>query len=230
MRTVTFRVLEGIDKGKIFRDIPTPLWIGREEGTQVRLNDERVSRYHAKVQADKDDLVLHDLESTNGTRVNNIVVTIRRLLPGDRVTVGRTQLLFGTDDEIRDHLTVRRSALDELSHTLAAHDLADELLAGADLDPSAADKLTVHGPASLAFGDHPLPPLPQKLSPSQAARLAEMLDFLHHHLSAATEDVRPSEDGLQVALDAVHWQRILSLQMILARYIRGVTEPDSLNG
>ena len=230
MRTVTFRVLEGIDKGKIFRDIPTPLWIGREEGTQVRLNDERVSRYHAKLQADKDDLVLHDLESTNGTRVNNVVVNIRRLLPGDRVTVGRTQLLFGTDEEIKEHFTGRRAAPDDLLQTLAAHDIPEEIVSGADLDPSAEDKLTIPGHAGLAFGDHPLPPLPQKLSPSQAARLAEILDFLHHHLTAATEDIRPSEEGNQVVLDPAHWQRLLSLQMILARYIRSVTEPDSLNG
>jgi len=50
MPTVTFRILDGIDKGRVFRDLPTPVTIGREEGNLLRLNDERVSRFHAKVQ------------------------------------------------------------------------------------------------------------------------------------------------------------------------------------
>src|ERR671938_1322919 len=100
MPTVTFQVLEGIDKGRIFRDLPTPLTVGREEGNVLRLNDERVSRFHAKVQLDDEDFILTDLESTNGTRVNGTVVQIRRLRIGDRVSVGRSLLLFGSNEEI----------------------------------------------------------------------------------------------------------------------------------
>ena len=43
MRTVTFLVLEGVDKGRVFRDLPIPVTIGREEGNALRLNDERVN-------------------------------------------------------------------------------------------------------------------------------------------------------------------------------------------
>src|SRR5438105_3497045 len=100
MTTVTFQVLEGIDKGRVFRDLPTPLTIGREEGNLLRLNDERVSRFHAKVQVDNGDIILTDLESTNGTRVNGQVVQIRRLRLGDRLCIGRSLLLFGSEAEI----------------------------------------------------------------------------------------------------------------------------------
>src|SRR6195256_304506 len=98
--TVTFQVLEGIDRGRIFRDLPPPVTVGREEGNVLRLNDERVSRFHAKVQLDGDDYILTDLESTNGTRVNGTAVQIRRLRVGDRVGVGRSLLLFGSNEEI----------------------------------------------------------------------------------------------------------------------------------
>src|SRR5712691_2816363 len=97
---ITFQILEGIDKGRIFRDLPTPVTIGREEGNLLRLNDERVSRFHAKVQIDSEDFIITDLESTNGTRVNGTVVQIRRLRHGDRVCVGRSLLLFGSNEEI----------------------------------------------------------------------------------------------------------------------------------
>src|SRR5215210_5796233 len=104
MSKVTFQVLEGIDKGRTFRDLPTPVTIGREEGNLLRLNDERVSRFHAKIQQDSDDIILTDLESTNGTRVNGHVVQIRRLRFGDRVCVGRSLLLFGSNEEISARL------------------------------------------------------------------------------------------------------------------------------
>src|SRR5438477_11548245 len=96
MAKVTFQILEGIDKGRIFHDLATPVTIGREEGNLLRLNDERVSRFHAKVQCDGGEIILTDLESTNGTRVNGNVVQIRRLRFGDRVGIGRSLLLYGT--------------------------------------------------------------------------------------------------------------------------------------
>src|SRR5213593_1252138 len=98
--SVTFQVLEGIDRGRIYREVAIPVTIGREEGNVLRLNDERVSRFHAKVQIDAEDVILTDLESTNGTRVNGAVVQIRRLRCGDRLGVGRSLLLYGSNEEI----------------------------------------------------------------------------------------------------------------------------------
>src|SRR4051794_23256171 len=100
MRNVTFLVLEGVDKGRVYRELPIPVTVGREEGNAIRLNDERVSRFHAKVQVEDGDIILTDLESTNGTRVNGSAVQIRRLRAGDQVSIGRTLLLFGTMEEI----------------------------------------------------------------------------------------------------------------------------------
>src|SRR5437867_2183001 len=100
MMMVTFQVLDGVDRGRVFRNLMPPVTIGREEGNILRLNDERVSRFHAKVQQDSSDIILTDLESTNGTRVNGSVVQIRRLRFGDQVCVGRSLLLFGSNEEI----------------------------------------------------------------------------------------------------------------------------------
>ena len=67
------------------------------------------------------------------------------------------------------------------------------------------------------------------MTPSQAARLAEILDFLHRGLTAATEHIQAKEDGSQVTLSYADWQRVLALQMLLARYLRAVAEPEALN-
>src|ERR1700737_1683778 len=108
--SVTFQVLDGVDKGRVFRNLPVPLTIGREEGNLLRLNDERVSRFHAKVQQDNGDVILTDLESTNGTRVNGASVQIRRLRPGDQIGIGRSMLLYGTLEEIAARRTSEKSA------------------------------------------------------------------------------------------------------------------------
>src|SRR5580692_10119185 len=113
MPAVTFQILEGIDKGRVYRELQTPVTIGREEGNVLRLNDERVSRFHAKVQFDNGEVIITDLESTNGTRVNGNVVQIRRLRPGDRIGVGRSLILFGSEQEIR-------ARMETLSGTSAA--------------------------------------------------------------------------------------------------------------
>ena len=237
MPVVTFQVLEGIDKGRIFRELPTPVTIGREEGNALRLNDERVSRYHAKVQFDNGEIILTDLESTNGTRVNGNVVQIRRLRPGDRISIGRSLLLFGSDQEIK----ARNAALSGLStpttgnhpsnvqpSTLHAQTLALQFDHDIDFDLNPQDKVTITA-GSLFLGTRPLPPLPQKLTPSQAARLAELLDFLHRHLTSATENISTNEEGSFITLRYADWQRVLALQMILARYVRAVAEPDALD-
>src|SRR5262245_10497835 len=128
MRTVTFLVLEGVDKGRVFRDLPIPVTIGREERNALRLNDERVSRYHAKVQIEDADIILTDLDSTNGTRVNGTAIQIRRLRPGDQVSIGRTMLLFGTMEEIAAR---RATAVPATGGAQAQTVRADELAAAA---------------------------------------------------------------------------------------------------
>src|SRR5262245_59915910 len=110
MRTVTFQVVVGVDKGRVFRDLPIPVTMGREEGNILRLNDERVSRYHAKVQLDNDDVILTDLDSTNGTRINGNPVQIRRLRPGDRIGIGRSILIYGTTAEIAAYMAESKAA------------------------------------------------------------------------------------------------------------------------
>ncbi len=93
MAQITLRVLDGADRGQVYDSIPTPVTIGREEGNTVQLNDERISRFHIKIQEDHDKVVLTDLESTNGTRVNGEETQLRILRYGDVINVGRSVLL-----------------------------------------------------------------------------------------------------------------------------------------
>ena len=73
MSLITLRVLDGADRGRLFTELRAPVTIGREEGNDVQLNDERVSRLHIKIQEDKERLVLTELESTKAEAIANTV-------------------------------------------------------------------------------------------------------------------------------------------------------------
>lgn len=68
--------------------------IGRLPECAVVLDDPNVSRRHAQLRRDGANVVLVDLGSTNGTRVNGVTVRQQRLVPGDAITVGTTTLRF----------------------------------------------------------------------------------------------------------------------------------------
>lgn len=71
-----------------------PLTIGRLPECDVVLSDPSVSRRHAEVRRQRDEIVIVDLGSTNGTRVNGTGVKERRLHDGDEITVGNVTLRF----------------------------------------------------------------------------------------------------------------------------------------
>jgi hypothetical protein len=241
MTTVTLQVLEGVDKGRVFRNLPTPVTVGREEGNLLRLNDERVSRFHAKIQYDNGDIILTDLESTNGTRVNGNVVQIRRLRHGDRICVGRSLILFGSNEEIAARMATMGlntkpaaggaasgSFLGQGPATIQAQTFTGQVENDLDFDLNVKDEVTI-ADGALFVGNRALPPLPQKMSPAQAARIAEILDFLHRGLTCATENIQANDEGTQVGLSFADWQKIMAVQMLLARYLRAIAEPDTLD-
>ncbi len=224
MKTLTFQVIEGVDKGRIFRDLPIPVTIGREEGNLLRLNDERVSRFHAKVQQEDGDVILTDLESTNGTRVNGSPIQIRRLRPGDQINIGRSMLLFGTLEEISARKQAERPVA-----TRADGGMIPGTVPGDDIAFDLHGALTSAGDRTAydwARSETEMPPLPQKISASQSARLAEIFDFLHKGLAVATENIQANEDGSEIRIGFAEWQTIQTTQMFLARYMRAVADPE----
>ncbi len=93
---ITLQVRE---PGRAARRVPmtgAPMRIGRAPECELVLQDNRVSRRHARLAARDGVLVLTDLGSTNGTRVNGNRVTEVVLGAGDRVQIGETSLVVET--------------------------------------------------------------------------------------------------------------------------------------
>jgi pSer/pThr/pTyr-binding forkhead associated (FHA) protein len=222
MTLVTFRVIDGADRGREFADVPTPLTIGREEGNPIQLNDERVSRYHLKIQEDQDKIVLADLESTNGTKVNGESVQLWILRPGDVISLGRSVLVYGSRAEIARRLASLRGADIAQGVTMPTDDLEDESSSfSLDAELNLGDD-----PEALALLHALMPPeLPADLSPGQIAQLAELLQFIHMRIRRLIETVQTKDKSERVTLDARQWQNLIDLQDRLANYLRTIGEP-----
>lgn len=223
MTSVTFRVLQGADRGRVYADLRPPLTIGREEGNTIQLNDERVSRFHVKIQEDNNRLILTDLESTNGTKVNGQDCQIRLLRYGDIVSIGRSILLFGSRDEILNRL--REQSSEERSSATAA---VASGKGGSNIEDSSLDfeygsqfNISLQQLASLSS----VPAIPDHLSPSQAAQLAELLEHFHAAIRKAIESSQLDEKKQQVSLNQSTWQLILEIQTRISEFIRKIADP-----
>src|SRR5207244_3340037 len=71
-----------------------PVIIGRETAAEVCLADPSVSRRHSRIEKYGDKFRIDDLQSLNGTFVNDVPVKQRALQHGDRIRIGDTQFLF----------------------------------------------------------------------------------------------------------------------------------------
>jgi len=79
--------------------------LGRSRENQFILDDEEVSRRHARITSDDSRYFIEDIGSTNGTLLNGKVVSRReRLLDGDILRFGRTILVFRVQTALNKNL------------------------------------------------------------------------------------------------------------------------------
>jgi len=70
----------------------TPLIIGRDMRNQIVLYDDEVSRRHAMIEYDGDQVVINDLHSRNGIRLNGQPVQRAALMDGAQIQIGTLTL------------------------------------------------------------------------------------------------------------------------------------------
>jgi len=104
----TLTVLMGSDIGAVFPLTGACCVLGRSEQAEVTLEDEGVSRQHARILYNGEHYEIEDLGSTNGTWVANARVTGRvQLQDGMRIQIASTMLRFALQDKIEQHASRR---------------------------------------------------------------------------------------------------------------------------
>src|SRR2546421_2955450 len=114
--------------------VPIPLeraevTLGRALEADVRVNDSRASRLHARITTERDESTgetryrLNDLDSTNGTILNGIRINSAFLQDGDKFEIGDQLIRFEMLDEIDREFQ-------QQIHRLLVHDELTGLLTG----------------------------------------------------------------------------------------------------
>lgn len=87
-------------KDKVLKeiDLKKTITVGREKG-DIILKNPAVSASHMRIEKIGVRFIIHDLNSTNGTFVNNEKIKTKELRSGDVITIGRFQIGFENPDE-----------------------------------------------------------------------------------------------------------------------------------
>lgn len=238
MATISLHVIQGLERGQVYSNVRVPITIGREEDNAIQLNDERISRCHVKIQQDGERIILTDLQSTNGTRVNGLPVQMTVLRPGDLISLGRCVLLFGSMDEITRHCSEMHR------QSLESHRLIDggKSISGVNSGVDDPEKENINHDTMGLFDDHGhpaiafpqgIPPLPQLNSLKSRSELADLLAYIHNQILLVLESRsqldQPDTGQHQDSTPGVPWKAwlpLLQLEVQLSDYLRQISEPD----
>jgi two-component system cell cycle response regulator len=127
-----------------------PLVIGRGVDCEIRINDHSVSRRHARIQPGALGHCAVDLESTNGTFVNDIPASMHRLKDGDYLRVGNCiyRFLAGGNVEAEYHEEIYRLTIID-----ALTDIYNKRYLMEFLDRELARSARYHRPLTLILFD-----------------------------------------------------------------------------
>src|ERR1700736_689886 len=83
-------------EGAVLKEVPLgtrPVTIGRSPDNDIPIDNLAVSNYHARVYVEAGSLVVEDLNSLNGSFLNDIRVERAMLKDGDSILVGKHHIL-----------------------------------------------------------------------------------------------------------------------------------------
>ena len=97
-----FRIIieTGDLKGRVFElQNKKPLYMGRAVDSDIRIDEEKVSRKHCVITLSNQRIILRDLDSTNGTYVNGFAIKEREVYPRDCIKVGSVFMTLQKDED-----------------------------------------------------------------------------------------------------------------------------------
>ncbi len=127
--------------------------VGRHPLCDVRLDSLRISRHHCCMTQDNEEVVVRDLGSTNGIRINGERVERGRLRPGDELSIAHIRYRLENGNVQEMTLADPNAALSMIDpkgapHLMGRLAMAGELIGGSKAGGS-------KGPATPAALPHP---------------------------------------------------------------------------
>lgn len=101
--------------------------IGRGSDADIVIHDKMISRIHCGISFWDDAYFIRDFKSRNGTFVNDKLIEVTRLKPGDRIRVGDTLISFEASAR-KGTETVLREVHDEMEQGKGYHTILQEII------------------------------------------------------------------------------------------------------
>jgi diguanylate cyclase (GGDEF)-like protein len=100
--------MDGVHAGAVFAVDQLPSTIGRHASNTLRIDEDSISRFHARISRDEQGFCLEDLQSRNGTFVGGTRITRHRLKDGEGLTFGtEVTFHFNVSDTLEERLLRR---------------------------------------------------------------------------------------------------------------------------
>lgn len=178
-------VIKGRDQGRKFELSQESLRIGRDSENLIVINDPEASREHAEVRALGDnEFEICDLDSSNGTFVNDEKVDLQVLKNGDRLKIGKTVLIYTVSNHAKK---VQRADLVRIVQT-PLPEATSKIVSSIEADGS-VDKLSESKPEELANNSLNLV-YRTALAVSQTLDIDQLIDKLMQMIFEAIEPDR----------------------------------------
>lgn len=102
-QTASLRAVDGPNRGRTYPMPPGSTSVGRSPENDIVLDSPDVSRRHARIECTRNGIRVHDLNSTNGTRVNGEAVRIADLDERDELSFGGQRLVLEVHAQDQPH-------------------------------------------------------------------------------------------------------------------------------
>ena len=166
--------------------------IGRKDGNTIRLTERNVSRFHARLLREAQDMYIEDLNSSTGVRIN-----------GDRIS-GRAKIQSGDLIEIGDyHLALQQedgaglAGSEQTMSDAAADAIVSEATVKMQVMP--LDEATVRSPEPAISSEKTTPAAPAPLAPAPVAAAPVAPSPIPAPRAEPTEMIRPDQVKPEIA-------------------------------
>lgn len=145
------------DKGEILREVDvvkSSIFVGRGDECDLQLEDHAISKKNTRIFNKDGTWMVEDLNSTNGTMLDGIIINVEKLKDGSEIAVGNFVLIFklpesGLDEE-KTVSAASHQRTEHLQHKPAGGNMAGhalELDLDLDLEPEPAEEHAVFATA-----------------------------------------------------------------------------------
>ena len=142
-------VIEGADTHRRVAASALPVDIGKHPSATLVLSDGAASRFHCELYANGDDVVVRDLNSTNGLTVDGAKVDVSTIREGSVLGVGRSRIEVRRAPVAREATPLERACVED-SHVLARAAGQDALYLARTIHDASARR---RGPFVVVAGD-----------------------------------------------------------------------------